>query len=152
MLKFGLVAALLAISTPAFAQEPPSVRSCEDAYVGITSLVTPVADNSRGFYNDESGGGPRVYVYNVDTIEPAAHSAGLAFIIPDKDSELGDSKCLAIIQLTSVDITKAKASYDGAGLHLEVPKDDYDNDTGTSKPGAPLKVRIDLKASTVEIE
>lgn len=152
MLRSGLVATLLFAAAPALAQEPPQVRSCEDAYVGITSLVTPVGDNSRGFYNDESGDGPRVYIYNVDTIEPAAHSAGLAFVIPDNDSELGDSKCLAIIQLTSVDITKAKASYDAKGLHLEIPKQDYDGDTGTSKPGAPLKVRIDLKASAVVVE
>ncbi|MEI9898941.1 MAG: hypothetical protein WDN31_01105 [Hyphomicrobium sp.] len=32
------------------------------------------------------------------------------------------------------------------------PQDEYDNETGTSKPTAPLKVRVDLKASTVEIE
>jgi hypothetical protein len=67
------------------------IRPCEDVGVGIASLVLPVSQNSRTFYNN------RVAVFAIDTIEPAAGSMGVAITLPDVDDvSFGSSKCLVI--------------------------------------------------------
>lgn len=149
MLKILVLLALVSANV-AQAQE---VKSCDEVGVGLTTLVTPVAKNSRGLYFDKSLDAHRVYVYNVDLIEPAAASGGLAFVLPDHESEVGDSKCLAITYLTGVDVMNATISYDDSkGVLLTIPAFEYDHETGDLKPSAPLKVRVSLKFSSVTIE
>ncbi len=55
------------------------VKSCEEAHVGLTTLIAPVAKNSRTYKDD------KISVYAVDTVEPVCCAAGVAVVIPDVD-------------------------------------------------------------------
>jgi hypothetical protein len=140
-----LLFALVAIAaTEARAHD---VRWCHDAGIGIATLVTPVAKNVRTFYNN------LVQIYNVDTIEPAAASAGIAVVLPDVDSPLGGLKCLAITNFAKVDVMQAGATYDATkGLSVSIPTKVHDLENGRSKRGAPLNIVINLKDSSVAIQ
>jgi hypothetical protein len=123
------------------------VRRCQDAGVGIEALVTPVAKNARSFYNN------LVQIYNVDTIEPAASSAGIAIVLPDVDNPLGGLKCLAITHFANIDVKQALAIYDSTkGLSVSIPTRVADLGNGRSKPGAALNILINLKNSSVTIQ
>jgi hypothetical protein len=81
-------------------------------------------------------------------IEPAAASMGIAITLPDvEDISFGSSKCLAITNFASIDVMKASPSYDkDQGLLLSFPTKDFDFEKGVaSRPGKPLKIRINLK-------
>ena len=135
--------ALCAFAPAAFGFE---LKPCEDVGVGLTSLVTPLAKHHLLLYDG------KVVVYNVDTIEPACCSGGVAVVMPDKDDPLGGSSCSAVVGIGSVDVTKAKRTYDPArGLLLDAQTQRYDGESGL-KPGPQLKIRIDLNASRVSIE
>ncbi|MGZ3721739.1 MAG: hypothetical protein ACXVA9_02335 [Bdellovibrionales bacterium] len=122
-----------------------TVKSCADAYVGLTELMVPAAQNSRTYANNS------VAVYNIDTEEPAAASAGLAIVIPDTKSEIGGALCFAVLRFRSVDVMNATSSYDAAkGLLLTIPA--YENIDGESKRAITLKVRINQKNATVTLE
>lgn len=122
------------------------VVSCEEAGLGLTSLMTPASENSRSFYND------RVVLYRTDTVEPACCSYGIAIVLPDVKSELGDVKCLAVVHLSGVDLKNAKSSYDpNKGLRIELATKKY-NDGGFSEGGPQLNLRINLQNSTVTLE
>jgi hypothetical protein len=85
-------------------------------------------------------------------IEPAAASMGIAITLPDvEDISFGSSKCLAITNFASIDVMKASPSYDkDQGLLLSFPTKDFDFEKGVaSPPGKPLKIRINLKNSSV---
>ena len=122
------------------------VVDCDEAHIGLTSLVTPVSGNSHSFYEG------RVTFYTLDRIEPVCCAAGVAVVLPDAESELGDTKCLAVLDLNSVDVRNARASYGRRGLLVEMETTAYDDDDGSSVPAEPLKLRINLKNSTVTLE
>ena len=123
-----------------------SLKSCEEWNIGLEALVQPVADNQLVLYEG------KVVVYNIDTIEPAAASAGIAVVIPDTDDPLGGSKCVALTGIGAIDVKKAQRHYDAArGLLLTIPAQ-KSNDTGELTPDAPVRMRINLQKSTVEIE
>ena len=123
------------------------VENCDEAYIGISSLVTPVTKNTRSFYNGQ------VNAYRVDHIEPACCSAGVAIVLPDVNSEVGDNKCVVVKNLPGVDVHGASSSYDpNKGLLLTFPTSIYDPEKGHMPGGQPLNLRINLKDSSVKAE
>lgn len=143
----GMQVVLLAIIVIAAARaEGHEVRPCQEVNVGIETLVTPVANNVRSFYNN------RVQIYNIDTIEPAAASAGIAIVLPDNEDPLGGSKCLAIPNFAGIDIKAGRPSYDSVnGLSLSIPTRIPDSETGKAKPGPVLNILINLQQTSVKI-
>jgi hypothetical protein len=142
-MKVAPLVVLVIVTATAQAHE---VRSCADVGVGIETLVTPVAKNVQSFYNN------RVQIYNIDTIEPAAVSAGIAIVLPDNGDLLGSLKCLAILNFGAIDIKAARASYNPAnGLSLSIPTRSPNFATGNSKPGPVLSLLINLQQASVKI-
>lgn len=138
-----LAAALCAVAHPALAFE---LKSCADAGIGLESIVDPVARNHLRLYDG------KVTAYNVDTVEPACCSSGIAVVFPDKEDESGGSACEAVIGMTSVDVTAARRSYDQAkGLLLELDTRTAGGD-GALGPGKALRLRVNLATSTVTLE
>ena len=122
------------------------VRSCHERGIGIENLVTPVAKNMRSFYNN------RVQIYNIDTIEPAAVSAGIAVVLPNNEAPRVGSTCFAIINFAGIDIKTSRAIYDLAkGLTVSIPTKNRDFLTGKSKSGPVLNILINLQHSSVTI-
>lgn len=148
MFKSTLIPALLL----AFSAHAHVIGPCDETGGLINSLVVPVAKNVQHFYIDKENVNGRVQAYNLDTVEPAAASSGIAFVLPDPESEMGDNKCVAIVHLNGTDITKAVRSYDSKGLLLTIPQMQYNPGDGSSTPTSPLKVRLNLKLGTVTIE
>jgi len=141
--KIVLLVAMMIATATVQAQE---IRSCREVGVGIESLVTHVADNVQSFYNN------RVQIYNIDTIEPAAASAGIAIVLPDTDDPLGGSKCFAITNFAGIDIKTSRAVYDPAkGLTVSIPTKSPDFQTGKSRRGPLLNIVINLQHSSVTI-
>jgi len=139
------LAAMMIATANAQAQE---VRSCNDVSVGIETLVTPVANNVRTFYNN------RIQIYNIDTIEPAAAPAGIVIVLPSspEDDPIGGSKCLAIRGFSAINIKAARAAYDPAkGLSLSIPTRKFDPETDKFKSGPRLNISINLQRFEVTI-
>lgn len=140
---------LLAIIVIAAARaEGHEVRPCQEVNVGIETLVTPVANNVRSFYNN------RVQIYNIDTIEPAAAPAGIVIVLPSspEDDPIGGSKCLAIRGFSAINIKAARAAYDPAkGLSLSIPTRKFDPETDKFKSGPRLNISINLQRFEVTI-
>ena len=142
--RIGIVAILMSVSTaPALALE---VQDCRDAGIGLESIAGPVEKAHLSLYDG------KVDAYNVDTVEPACCSSGVAVVLPAKDDPSGGFECLAVVGLASVDVTAAKRSYDKAkGLLLVMPTR-RGNADGEPVEGAPLKLRINLGEGTVTLE
>jgi hypothetical protein len=138
---FVLFASVLVCSSA----DTKEIRPCEDAGVGIASLVLPVTQNSRTFYNN------RVAVFAIDMIEPAAGSMGVAIILPDVDDvSFGSSKCLVIKNFAFIDVVKVSSSYDKEGLLLSFPTQDFDFEKGKAAgPSKLFRIRVNLKSSSV---
>jgi hypothetical protein len=139
------LAVLIIATTTAEAHE---IQSCYEASVGIETLVTPIANNVRSFYND------RVQIYNINTIEPAAAPAGIVIVLPSspEDDPIGGSKCLAIRGFSAINIKTARAAYDPAkGLSLSIPTRKFDPETDKFKPGPRLNISINLQRFEVTI-
>ncbi len=125
------------------------VRTAEEAYIDLRSLVFPVTDNSRTFYNGD------VTIFNVDTVEPAACAMHLAIVMPDRTQEYAGARRVWVVGcFSSVDIKQAKTSYDpNLGLLLEVPYAYYDGNTGQSVPSpAPVRIRLNMATAMVTLE
>jgi len=140
-----LVLLMICAATPCLALDH-AVKPCGDAGVDLRTLMTPVAKNSISLYDG------KVAVYNVDTIEPACCSSGIAVVLPDVNDQLGGNTCMALIGYTSIDVTKAKRSYDAArGMLLELPTQTR---TDEGQPGSLVttKLRINLATSNVTLE
>jgi len=138
-----LALVLAASSGPALAFE---AKTCEDANVGLTSIATPVAKNHVVLYEG------KVTVYNIDQIEPACCSKGIAVVLPDREDPLGGALCMAVVGIGSVDVTKGERRYDEArGLLLEMATRAFDAESRL-RPGPSLKLRIDLANSKVSVE
>src|ERR1700761_589573 len=103
-MKSVLLFAALAISSFANASE---LGKCQDLGVDLSTLVQPVGQNERTYANNT------IAVYNIDTEEPAAASAGLAIVFPDPKSETA-SLCFALINYEQIDINESTSSYDAS--------------------------------------
>jgi hypothetical protein len=122
------------------------VKTCEEANVGLTSIATPVGRNHALLYEG------KVTVYNIDQIEPACCSKGIAVVLPDRGDPLGGALCIAVVGIGSVDATKSERRYDTArGLLLEMATQAFD-DESRLRSGPALRLRIDLGKSTVSVE
>ena len=118
------------------------VKDCRDAGVGIESIARPVEKAHIALYDG------KVDAYNIDTVEPACCSSGIAVVLPAKDDPSGGSNCWAVVGLNSVDVKAAKRSYDKAkGLLLVMPTK-HGNQNGDTI----LKLRINLGEGIVSIE
>lgn len=145
-LCFGIAtfASLLSLGSIAHSNE---IKDCAQSGIGINTLVAPVAENNRSFYNG------KVNIYKVDTIEPACCSAGLAIVLPDVASEIGDTKCVSITGLGGVDVKNATSTYNpSTGLTVILPTSAYDPETGRQNPSKALSLKINLKDSSVQVE
>lgn len=135
--------AMLLLAAPARALE---VKTCDEANVGLTDLIAPVAKNSRTFKDD------KISVYAVDIAEPVCCAAGVAVVLPDVSDELGGNQCLAVVGVASVQLDEATAEDDPAkGLLLSIPTRVF-NEAADSAPGAPIRLRIDAEKGTVATE
>lgn len=144
--------ALAALATtfaalPAHAQHDVRIRPCtggDGVQIGIESLYPPYAKHARTFYNNQ------LSIFNIDTIEPAAASAGLALTFA---GEHGEGTCIYVGPFSSVSpVSDAKARYEeGKGLLIELKTGDY-GDNGPQKPSKPLRLRVNLKTGTVTRE
>ncbi len=68
-----LTLALQAWAVPALGFD---AKTCEEAGVGLASIATPIAKNHVALYEGQ------VTVYNIDQIEPACCSKGIAVVLP----------------------------------------------------------------------
>ena len=122
------------------------VKDCRAAGVGIESIAGPVERAHIALYDG------KVDAYNIDTVEPACCSSGIAVVLPAKDDPSGGSNCWAVIGLTSVDVKSASRTYDRAkGLLLVMPTK-RSNPNGDAVKGPPLKLRINFGEGTVSLE
>ncbi len=132
---------LLAQAASAF-----EVKTCDDANVGVSELVTPAAKFSRTFKDD------KISLYEVDTVEPVCCSGGIAIVIPDVEDVLGGNKCLAVVGAASVQLDEAVATDEaGKGVLLTIPTKQF-NEASDSIPGPPMKLRVDLDKGSVVAE
>jgi len=142
-------AALTMAVTGSMAQAPASgpveLRACEDSNIGLRDLAISASGNGvRSFYEGAA------LVLLVDTIEPAAASAGVVVLLLDPQSEMGDRNCFAATGLSGLDLDTARSSYSPAtGVTLSIPAMTYDHEEGYSKPGKPLILTIDAATGSV---
>jgi len=135
----------VAFALSATAAHAMELGKCEDAGVDITTIMQPAAQNSRTFANNS------IVVYNIDTEEPAAASAGLAIIFPDPQAPEGGSLCYSLTFLRAIDVMKAVSSYDAnKGLLLTIPA--YENIDGEKTKAVTIKLRINQAKGTVTQE
>lgn len=145
-MKYLGLALALVVSLGAQARER-TVVDCKENGVGIEDLMIPSSAAPRSFYNEQ------VWVYTVDRLEPACCSLGVAVVLPDAADPVGGAKCLAVLNLSGVNVSQARSSYDSVrGLLLEIPTSKYNPGNGSWSAGDPLKLRINLQSSSVTIE
>lgn len=134
---------VLLLAAPACALE---VKTCDDANVGLTELIAPVAKNSRTFKDD------KISVFAIDAAEPVCCAAGVAVVLPDLSDELGGNQCLAVVGVASVQLDEATIEDDPAkGLLISIPTRVF-NEAADSAPGEPIRLRIDADKGTVAAE
>ena len=122
------------------------IKSCDDANVGLTELIVPVASNSKTYKDG------KISLYAVDTVEPVCCAAGVALVIPDVSDETGGNQCLAVVGVASVQLDETTAEDDAQkGLLLTIPTRVF-NEAADSAPGAPLKLRVNVDKGTVAAE
>ena len=122
------------------------IKSCEDAHVGLTELIAPVASNSKTYKDG------KISLYAVDTVEPVCCAAGVALVIPDVSDETGGNQCLAVVGVASVQLDETTTEDDAQkGMLLTIPARVF-NEAADSAPGAPLKLRVNVDKGTVALE
>ena len=143
LLRGGALMAAVLCAQPAAALE---IKSCDDAHVGLTELIAPVASNSKTYKDG------KISLYAVDTVEPVCCAAGVALVIPDISDETGGNQCLAVVGVASVQLDETTTEDDAQkGLLLTIPTRVF-NEAADSAPGAPLKLRINVDEGTVALE
>lgn len=139
--------AVLVVGSALGTAHAAEVRDCAAANVDLRSLVTPVSKHSRTFYKG------KVSVFEINQVEPACCAAGIAFVLPDSDSETGDLKCIAVTGLYRTNLGSARTSYDPAkGLLLLLPVTVNERGVDAAPLASTLHLRLNLKTSTVVIE
>lgn len=137
------ITALLLLAARAHAVE---LKTCDDANVGLTELIAPVAKNSRTFKDD------KVSIYVVDTVEPICCASGVAIVLPDVTDETGGSQCFAAVGVASVHLDEMTSEDEPIkGLLVTIPTRVF-NEAADSTPGEPLKLRINVEKGTVAVE
>ena len=138
--------AALAWPTAAAAQQQRTLLPCSEVSAGLTQLALGANEEGvRSFYEG------RVTLLQLDYVEPACCSWGVAVLMPDGDGETepAGTACWAIWGYAAVDLQRATSRYDPVeGLTLTIPTLDYDHDTGGTRPGAPIRLRIDVGEGT----
>ena len=147
LIRTLMALAILAWPALAAGQERRLV-DCDAIELGPESIVAG-ADLSgvRTYYQG------RVTLYLLDRVEPACCSWGVAIVMPaaPSDGEPESLTCWAVSGYAGVDLRRATSRYDPRqGLLLSIPTRDYDHDTGGTRPGAPLRLRIDAGRGTIE--
>ncbi len=143
LLRAGAIMAAVLWAQQAAALE---IKSCEDAHVGLTELIAPVASNSKTYKDG------KISLYAVDTVEPVCCAAGVALVIPDISDETGGNQCLAVVGVASVQLDETTTEDDAQkGLLLTIPARVF-NEAADSAPGAPLKLRVNVDKGSVAIE
>lgn len=140
----GLACVGLAAPASADHESASNLPKCEDSNFGLRDVVImPDGSGYRTFYNG------LVLIMELDTIEPAARSAGLAVLVTFIEEGRGYTECYAIGPMTSVDIDKAKSTYNPKdGLTLTIPNQTY-GDYG-AVPAKPIKLNINFATGTVK--
>jgi hypothetical protein len=122
------------------------IKSCDDAHVGLTELIAPVASNNKTYKDG------KISLYAVDTVEPVCCAAGVALVIPDVSDETGGNQCLAVVGVASVQLDETTTEDDAQkGMLLTIPARVF-NEAADSAPGAPLKLRVNVDKGTVAFE
>lgn len=122
------------------------IKSCDDAHIGLTELIAPVASNSKTYKDG------KISLYAVDTVEPVCCAAGVALVIPDMSDETGGNQCLAVVGVASVQLDETTTEDDAQkGLLLTIPTRVF-NEAADSAPGAPLKLRVNVDKGAVALE
>lgn len=138
--------ALIALSVLSASASALELKSCDDANIGLTTLIAPVAKNSRTFKDD------KISVFAVDTIEPVCCAAGVAVVLPDVSDELGNNQCLAVVGVASVQLDEAVIEDDPAkGMLISIPTRVF-SEAADSAPGDPIRLRINVDKGTVALE
>jgi hypothetical protein len=147
-LRLRLIGAGALVAAGLWAQQAAAleIKSCEDAHVGLTELIAPVASNSKTYKDG------KISLYAVDTVEPVCCAAGVALVIPDVSDETGGNQCLAVIGVASVQLDETTTEDDAQkGVLLTIPTRVF-NEAADSAPGAPLKLRVNVDKGSVAIE
>ena len=144
------LAAFAALAFPAMAAAQPAQRAltpCDEASAGLAQLA-PGAGNEgvRSFYEG------RVTLLRLDYVEPACCAWGVAVLMPDGDGETepAGTACWATWGYAGVDLQATTSRYDPAeGLTLTIPTRAYDHDTGGTRAGEPIRLRINASGGTI---
>ena len=138
------LAALAILAWPAAASAQPqrTLLPCAEVSAGLTQLALgPNNEGVRSFYEG------RVTLLALDYVEPACCSSGVAVLLPDGNGEIepAGTACWATWGYAGVDLQAATSNYNPVeGLRLVIPTLDYDHDTGGTRPGAPIRLQINL--------
>ena len=141
MIVFLLLASL------AHAEEPLKVEDCSARGIDLTNVISPPQENSRSFYNN------KVSVFGVDVVEPVCCARGVAVILPDVQAETGGSKCFTVLGTYGIKVKSARSKYsEKQGLLIEVDATRYGPHDGQHVKAPPVKLRVNLKDSSVKLE
>ena len=143
-----LVAAMVGSGADATAQAPMRrLVPCEQLALRLESVA--VGGDLSGVRTYYEG---RVTLMQLDLVEPACCSFGLAIVMPappQGDEPVGMT-CWTMWGYAGVDVAGAQSRYDPAiGLTLGVPTLDYDPETGATWTGPTIRLRIDAGRGTI---
>ena len=142
------LAAALGWTGAAGAQAPMrSLVPCDQLALRLESVA--VGADLSGVRTYYEGG---VTLMLLDLVEPACCAFGLAIVMPapPQDDEPVGMTCWTKWGYAGVDVAATQSRYDPAsGLTLTVPTLDYDNDTGGTLAGPPIRLRIDAGRGTI---
>ena len=139
MKQMLLAVALFSLSQFAFSK-PLELNKCDDVGANIENMLFG-KESQRSFFNGNVG----IVVY--DTIEPAAASYGIA-IVHNEPAENPEGfitrKCLAVPNLSAVDLKNAKSTYNSrTGVTIVVKARKMDGFTGDARDA---KIVINIKS------
>lgn len=145
-----IIALVLALGWTAGAGAQAPMRSlvpCEQLSLGLESVAVGADLSGVRTYYEGS-----VALMVLDLVEPACCAFGLAIVMPappQGDEPVGMT-CWTKWGYAGVDLAAARSQYDPAsGLSLTIPTLDYDNETGATRAGPPIRLRIDAGRGTI---
>ena len=150
-MRLRMLAALAALAWPAAAaaQEPfRALVDCDRLELDLRSTAVGAdLGGVRSFYQGN------VTLFLIDRVEPACCALGVALVMPEQVEEgPGDVQCWAVTGYAGVDVRGAAARYDATeGLTLTIPVQDYEPETGATRRGEPIRLRIDARTWAIEM-